>query len=234
MLYFLHFVLFSVLGWVYESFVCSMVSYRKFKNRGFLLGPIIPIYGLGATACYIAFGAVSSPVALFFLSGISCCALEYAVGTALEKAFHQKFWDYSEWILNVKGRTSLYCMVFFGLAVVVIVKFIDPLFFLLASKIDARILEALSAVCMLYLIVDSFATLAARVFSDKEITKPYREAQEKIDEVLGATSEKIIEVAPQSAVRMAERIKSDVNGASERLKDGEEQMKRWIQQKKEG
>ena len=206
-----------------------MVSFRKFKNRGFLVGPIIPIYGLGATACYIGFNKIDSILIIFLLSGFSCCFLEYVVGTILENTFHQKFWDYSDWAFNIKGRTSLYCFLFFGIVLAICVKFIDPMFFYLASKIDSRILEAFASICMIYIVIDSFATLVARLNQDKNFTKPYYKIHGKIDDVLEGTSEKIKDVVPKEFEDTVNDILSNVKESSDKIKIKEEQVLQWIQ-----
>ena len=41
------FFLYCVLGWCFETTVVS-VKQRHFVNRGFLRGPMLPIYGFGA------------------------------------------------------------------------------------------------------------------------------------------------------------------------------------------
>ena len=233
MLYFLHFVFFSLIGWLYESLICSIASFGKFKNRGVLLGPIIPIYGLGATACYIAFEKINSFFLVVILSGFSCCVLEYIVGGMLEKTFHKRFWDYSEWAFNIKGRTSLYCLVFFGIAVAMCIKFVDPLFFMLASKIDSRILESLSVICSIYLVLDSFSTLVARLNSDKNFVKTYFKVQEKIDMLMEKTSDKIIDAVPDKIIVACEKVQTDINVQSKKIKEQEEKAFEWIHQKNE-
>ena len=44
---FLFFFLYCFLGWVFESTYVSVME-RKLTSRGFLRGPVIPIYGFGA------------------------------------------------------------------------------------------------------------------------------------------------------------------------------------------
>lgn len=93
--WFLLFLVYSVLGWVWESVFCSLWTTGHFVNRGFLNGPYCPIYGYGALLDLILLGRVDDPLLLFFISGTLCCLLEYFTSVAMEKLFHARWWDYS-------------------------------------------------------------------------------------------------------------------------------------------
>ena len=45
--YFLLFIIYAVIGWCMEV-ICKLIQYKKFVDRGFLIGPYCPIYGVGA------------------------------------------------------------------------------------------------------------------------------------------------------------------------------------------
>lgn len=92
----LSFFVYSFLGWLWESTVCSLYNEKQLINRGFLVGPLCPIYGAGALCCYFALYHVQNPVAVFVLSALLCCALEYLVSYTMEKIFHTRWWDYSD------------------------------------------------------------------------------------------------------------------------------------------
>lgn len=84
---FLWLLFYSFAGWVYESILCSITE-RKWVNRGFLYGPLCPIYGSGAILILLALGRLTNPLVLF-LSGMALCSiLEYAVSWLMEKLFH--------------------------------------------------------------------------------------------------------------------------------------------------
>ena len=74
--YFLWFILYSFIGWLYETIICS-IGQRPFVNRGFLNGPYCPIYGTGALLMILILGHLTNPVALFLLGAIVACVLEY-------------------------------------------------------------------------------------------------------------------------------------------------------------
>lgn len=104
---FLSFLVYSFGGWLWESIVCSMMNQGRFSNSGFLLGPICPIYGVGCLFCWLFLRGVADPVAQFLVSGAACCALEYAVGVALEKTCGARFWNYDDKPLNINARVPV-------------------------------------------------------------------------------------------------------------------------------
>ena len=101
------FLIYGFFGWIYES---SLVSIKKKSmiNRGFLKGPIIPIYGCGALFIYLAFWEIRDHWCLVFLGG-ACLAtlLEYVTSLIMELIFHTRWWDYSNYPFNLGGRVSL-------------------------------------------------------------------------------------------------------------------------------
>lgn len=131
----LYFFLYSFLGWAQETIQCS-IKERHFVNRGFLNGPLCPIYGCGALLIFTFLlpikRGISSPllaVPLVFLCGaIIASALEYVTSWAMEKLFHARWWDYSDKKWNINGRICFWISVGWGLLTAVFVFGIQPLF----------------------------------------------------------------------------------------------------------
>ena len=119
--YFVYFVVYSFMGWLYESMYCTIKG-GKWENRGFLYGPICPIYGAGAVALtaiddylhYINFQYEWWQVVL--VSMLGSMVLEYTTSWILEKLFHAYWWDYSDIPFNINGRICLPCTLGFGAA----------------------------------------------------------------------------------------------------------------------
>lgn len=82
--WFLWLMIYSVIGWVYESTICS-IGQRKLINRGFLNGPYCPIYGTGAVLVLLVLGRIQNPVLLFFAGAVLTCSLEYLTSWLMEK-----------------------------------------------------------------------------------------------------------------------------------------------------
>lgn len=131
----LYFFLYSFLGWAQETIQCS-IKERHFVNRGFLNGPLCPIYGCGALLIFTFLlpikRGISSPllaVPLVFLCGaVIASALEYVTSWAMEKLFHARWWDYSDKKWNINGRICFWISVGWGLLTAVFVFGIQPLF----------------------------------------------------------------------------------------------------------
>lgn len=123
--YFLWFLIYSFAGWMYESAVCSIRS-GKLVNRGFLIGPVCPVYGVGAILLIWALSSVANP-ALLFLAGMGLtCSLEYFTSWLMEKLFHARWWDYSRYRFNLNGRICLLGALVFGTFTVLLLLWMHP------------------------------------------------------------------------------------------------------------
>lgn len=124
--YFLWLITYSFLGWLYESILCS-VSQKKLVNRGFLNGPVCPVYGFGAILVIIVLGReTQSTIGLFLSGAVLTCTLEYITSWAMEKLFNARWWDYSNRKFQINGRVCLEGAVVFGLFATVLIKYIHP------------------------------------------------------------------------------------------------------------
>lgn len=120
------FYIYCFLGWCFESTVVS-VQQRRFVNRGFLRGPMLPIYGFGATMLlHIALPLAGYPVWMFLASMLSATAFEYVVGVVMEKLFKVKYWDYSTHRFQFQGRICLQSSVCWGAMGLFLSNFIHP------------------------------------------------------------------------------------------------------------
>ena len=113
--WFLAFLFYSFAGWCCETVYCSVLQ-GKLVNRGFLNGPLCPVYGFGALlVIFLLQGTQQTPMALFFSGMLVTSVLEYFTSWLLEKLFHMKWWDYSGYIFNIDGRVCLEGLIIFGL-----------------------------------------------------------------------------------------------------------------------
>lgn len=124
--WFLLFVLYSFLGWVCETAYCSVGS-RKFVNRGFLHGPVCPVYGVGALlVLWLLPTEPKNTLSLFLSAVLVTTVLEYITSVLLEKLFHMKWWDYSHYRFQLNGRVCLLNSLLFGVLATVLVRFLQP------------------------------------------------------------------------------------------------------------
>jgi Predicted membrane protein len=130
----LFFTIYSFLGWVLETAFASITA-KKFVNRGFLKGPICPIYGFGAVLVIqlskLLSNAFENHFALLFLnilfSIILVTILEYITGLFLEKIFQCKWWDYSDNSFNLHGYICLKYSLLWGLLAFLLIQLMHPI-----------------------------------------------------------------------------------------------------------
>lgn len=151
--WFLVFLIYSVLGWIMEVIVTGIEN-RKATNRGFLIGPVCPIYGFGALAMTLLLTRVENVVEIFLVAVGASAVLEYATSFIMEKLFHVRWWDYSNKPLNIRGRICAENLLGFGILGVMVIKVINPILFGLLSSIVPHLRIAIAAVLLLVLLAD--------------------------------------------------------------------------------
>lgn len=188
------FFLFSFLGWSLE--VCyAFYKEKRFVNRGFLKGPLCPLYGFGMVGILSISrlimkhmpeksGALSI-ILIFFWAFLFSSLLEYLTGLILESVFHQKWWDYSEEKWNLKGRICLKFSLIWGVLGVVIIEFLNLLPGRIEDRVPFFVMERILYVALPIFIIDVFTSidLAFRLKSLLvEIEKRSEELKEKIED----------------------------------------------------
>lgn len=153
-LYFLMALSYSVLGWCMEV-VIKFIEYKRFINRGFLIGPYCPIYGLGALIVTLFLGGYKDrPILLFVLSVTLVTLLEYFTSYIMEKVFHARWWDYSNDKFNINGRVCMVTMIFFGILSVAITYVGNPFFIGLYDKLNNNVLFNVCIISGLVVVCD--------------------------------------------------------------------------------
>src|SRR5574344_1872380 len=157
---FLIFLLYSFIGWCCEVMYVGIFYEHKFVNRGFLHGPICPIYGCGGLVVMTLPDEIkSSWVGLFFCAMILCSLVEYATSWYMEETFHMKWWDYSDHKFNIKGRVCLLNSTLFGIMGLVVVHFIQPTVDSLVNRLNDTVTVYLANGLAAVFIVDYIATV---------------------------------------------------------------------------
>lgn len=157
--YFLWLMIYSIIGWIYETILCS-VEGRRFVNRGFLNGPYCPIYGCGALLDILILGKIESPGLLFFLGALVTCSLEYLTSYLMEKMFHARWWDYSHMRFHINGRVCLLGAVVFGAFSVVLIKVLHPFVVHCTSLLPPVWFHCIVAVLFAGFLADNIVTFA--------------------------------------------------------------------------
>ena len=152
---FLLFIFYSFLGWLMEV-TCKLIQYKRFINRGFLMGPICPIYGHGAIIMLILLkDFASNPFILFVMSMLVCTTLEYLTSYFMEKLFSARWWDYSNKKFNINGRVCLRNTLCFGILAIVLVYFLNPFILTYIEKITEPFLSILFYTLLVVYIIDN-------------------------------------------------------------------------------
>ena len=120
------FFIYAFLGWCTEVSYAALKSGR-FVNRGFLKGPVCPVYGCGAVIVLWVLEPLRGNLLLLFLGSVALTSLlEWLTGFVLERLFHQRWWDYSQEPFNLNGYICLRFSIAWGLACLFVVKLVHP------------------------------------------------------------------------------------------------------------
>jgi len=194
------FIIYSVIGWIYESTLVSVKS-KTLVNRGFLAGPIIPIYGCGALILYLAVWNYRDNLFLVFIVGaLSATVLEFVTSWVMELIFHTRLWDYSYWPLNYKGRVCLFISLFWGILSVLMI-FIQPYIQYVIGIIPRHIGEIMAYVIALLFILDLINSIISTIKFDKALAKLQKLRQDITEYIVASkiigTGEELIAKLPK-------------------------------------
>lgn len=165
-----YFAIYSFLGWCMEVVFCT-VRTGKLVNRGFLNGPVCPIYGFGMTLVLAVLGRFSDNIALLFLGGmVLTSALELVGGWALKKFFHTTWWDYSEKPFNIGGYICLQFSLAWGVCVVLAVRFLHRVVHMFVRWIPFPVGVVLIGIIMAYFLTDAIVTVLAICRINRSLT----------------------------------------------------------------
>ena len=226
---FLLFLIYSFIGWCMEVILCSFLE-KKLVNRGFLIGPICPIYGAGAVIITIALSGYKDDwIVVFCMAMILSGALEYFTSFAMEKIFHARWWDYSQNKFNINGRICLETMVPFGILGLAIIYLLNPFFYNLLGLIPQNVLNIISIIMAIILINDvtiSFNVISKVTKTVKTVTSENKkdntkEITEKVKEILKKTwqGNRLIEAFPrfetikEKVKKVAKKVKREKKGS---------------------
>ena len=182
----MYFFLYAFLGWCCEVIYATLKT-GKFVNRGFLNGPVCPIYGTGVVLLLLALTPLRDYAwAVFLAAALICSALELITGFVLEKLFHKKWWDYSDRHFNLCGYICLEMSLLWGVAALAVLYALQPMFAALLHKLPLTAGYILLGVFAAALLTDLVFTL----LQISALGKKYSELQ-KINAALRIGSDKL-------------------------------------------
>lgn len=158
-------------GWVWESCYVS-ARQRRWVNRGFLQGPLLPIYGSGAIIILFATLPVADSLPLIWLLGmLSATALEYVTGAVMEKIFKVRYWDYSSQRFNLNGHICLTSSIAWGFFSILLVRFVHPPIGRLLARIPALFVDPLAFGLTILFTVDVVRSVQAALDLREMLTR---------------------------------------------------------------
>lgn len=229
------FFLYAFMGWGCEV-AFAACKQGRFVNRGFLNGPVCPIYGFGVIGVVLALRPVANSLPLLYLGSVLLTtAIEFVTGWALERLFHARWWDYSEMPLNIMGYVCMLFSMIWGLACMVIVKWVHPVFEHGARAFPNWLCIAMDAMFCAMFVVDLCATVSAvRKLSDRLV---------KLSEAAGelhAISDEIGQTISDTALNAREKVLERAENVQQRRTEAMEQMEArrvrvetWLEQHRE-
>lgn len=167
------FYIFSIAGWIYESSFVSIRD-RKLVNRGFLVGPMIPLYGFGAVLVYVLLRPFSKVPSLLYVMGmIVATVIEYITSWLLEVLFHAKWWDYSKEPYNFQGRIALIPSMFWGILSLLMFDVLQPAATFLIECIPEETGWLILAVFVTITVIDVVYTVVTTINFRKQLENLY-------------------------------------------------------------
>lgn len=230
---FAYFMIYSFFGWGMESAFVSITT-KKWVNRGFVNGPMCPIYGTGALLIILVLSPVSGNLLLLFLGGFFIATVvEYLIGAAMETLFHATWWDYSEKPFNIKGRVCLERSLEWGIIAAFVMRVIQPVIANFVAEIPRAWGELAGTVLLAYLAVDTTITvLHVLQFNEKleALSESHANLREKLEgtKLYGTRLEIIAHFENMPAVEILRELKERIEEENEQIQLlREEERLRW-------
>lgn len=214
--YFSLFFIYSFIGWLVEMVIENLVLDHEFVNRGFLIGPYCPVYGIASIIMIFLLSRYKKDIlVLFFMSAIICTIVEYLTSYLLEKIFKARWWDYHDMSFNVNGRICLINSIGFGVLGVLLIRFINPFITWLLLKINPIIFNIISIIILLLFIFDvvfSFNVIKKIKISTSKFNKDCtRIVSKKVEDELNSKSifiRRILTAFPDLAYNLIKKSKN--------------------------
>ncbi|MEG2322031.1 MAG: putative ABC transporter permease [Bacilli bacterium] len=179
--YFLLFIVYAFFGWFLEV-LNALIRQKKFINRGFLIGPYCPIYGVGGVLITLVLTRYHhDPIALFIMALVMCAVLEYLTSYLMEKIFKARWWDYSSKKFNINGRICLETMIVFGLGGCFTIYVANPLVIPIITSFNPIITNIVAITLLILFLFDlivSFKIIAN--FKKAAFNFPKKDSTEEI------------------------------------------------------
>ena len=198
---FAYFLIYSCLGWCLEV-IYAAVTTGQLINRGFLNGPVCPIYGFGMVIVLFALTPLSHSLLLLYLGGVILpSALELVGGWALYKLYHTRWWDYSDYPFNIGGYICLEFSLLWGVGTLIVMKLVHPI---IADAV--ALIPPLVGLILMFLLYGIYAAdTIATAFAASDLARDL-DALEKVADSMHAVSDAMTELLGTNAMAMDQKM----------------------------
>ena len=198
---FAYFLIYSCLGWCLEV-IYAAVTTGQLINRGFLNGPVCPIYGFGMVIVLFALTPLSHSLLLLYLGGVILpSALELVGGWALYKLYHTRWWDYSDYPFNIGGYICLEFSLLWGVGTLIVMKLVHPI---IADAV--ALIPPLVGLVLMFLLYGIYAAdTIATAFAASDLARDL-DALEKVADSMHAVSDAMTELLGTNAMAMDQKM----------------------------
>lgn len=164
-------VIFSIIGLILETIFCYITTGVIESRKGLIWGPFCPVYGVGATILIVLLNRYKDNTLKLFLAGsIIGNIIEYALSYILEAMYGMRFWDYSYIDLHLNGRICIKYSIFWGILVIILIKFIKPYINKIINYIPNN--KKLNITIIVLGIIDCIATVwAIKAYENRVTTR---------------------------------------------------------------
>ncbi len=228
-IYFLLFITYAFSGWCIEV-IGKLIQYKRFINRGFLIGPYCPIYGVGALLItFLLKKYTNDPIALFVMAIVVCGTLEYLTSYFMEKIFHARWWDYSQRKFNINGRVCLNTIIPFGLLGMFIMYVSNPFLLEKFETLPETVLNILFWTLLVIYLADNIVSTNVISYvgkTTKEIGKDLDNTEEitkKVKEILTKKS---------GLYRRLLKAYPAIQSIKVKIKEKQDEIKKQVEQQK--
>ena len=195
------FLIYSCLGWCLEV-IYAAVSTGQLVNRGFLNGPVCPIYGFGMIIVLFTLSPLADNLLLLYIGGVILpSVLELAGGWALYKLYHTRWWDYSDFPFNIGGYICLEFSLLWGVGTVVVMKAVHPV---IAGFVE-MVPQMVGFVLMCILYACYAADVVVTAFAASDLAREL-DALEKVADSMHAVSDAMTELLGTTAMDVDQKM----------------------------
>lgn len=240
--YIFYFFFYSAIGWLIESIYCSVAA-KKWINRGFMTGPLCPIYGTGVMAMVILVGPLKkiampltlfgytlnmTPVVVCIAGMLVCDIVEFITSVLMEKLFHARWWDYSNKRFNIQGRICLGHTMYWGVGTLGVLYLVHPF----VESIFVNVPVSWIKIALIVIFIVFTLDLINAVRAAMDVQKIMDKSRTLADKIKGYSAG--MRTAFEEAKLMTQRATQHLQGVQKRDYHGDHAKKPRIQRLKRG